>query len=203
MRALGTTMAGLVVLMLSGCGDVSPPSRPPLAPPGIAIPTPDQPTAAQPAAQPAAKPGAGAMASGFANLPLTSPVVTPPAVPASPQPAGQPQALPPPAPGEERVVAKVGVGQKGHYAKGLITTPLSAIFRTREKLAFEVQVKHSLDLYKAQSPDGRGPATHEEFMQKIVKDNQIKLPELPPEHRYLYDPKEEKLMVERPVDSEP
>ena len=46
--------------------------------------------------------------------------------------------------------------------------------------------------------EGRNPESHEEFMEKIVKFNQIKLPELPPGHKYVYDPATEQLMVERP-----
>ena len=37
-------------------------------------------------------------------------------------------------------------------------------------------------------------------MQKIIKENQIKLPELPFGQRYVYDPKKEQLMVEKPAD---
>ena len=40
--------------------------------------------------------------------------------------------------------------------------------------------------------------SHEEFMEKIVQANNIRLPELPEGHRYLYDPTTNELMVERP-----
>ncbi len=33
-------------------------------------------------------------------------------------------------------------------------------------------------------------------MQRIIKENMIKLPDLPPGDRYVYDPKREELMVE-------
>jgi len=171
------TITSVIALMLSGCGDLSPPSRPPLAPPGIAIPTPDKP--APPPAPPGVQPA-------------------PAATPLTPAPAGQPQSPPAPAPGTERTQAAVGMGQKGHYAPGLITTPLDAIWRTREKVTLD-NIKHAVDLYKAGTPDGRGPATHEEFMEKIIKANQIRLPDLPPGQRYVYDPKQEQLMVERPA----
>ena len=52
----------------------------------------------------------------------------------------------------------------------------------------------ALALYKAEH-DGRGPATHEEYMEKIIKKNRIKLPELPAGQEYLYDPPSEKLRV--------
>ena len=42
------------------------------------------------------------------------------------------------------------------------------------------------------------PKSHEEFMQRIIKDNDIVLPELPGGRRYVYDPKTGELMVEQP-----
>ena len=56
-----------------------------------------------------------------------------------------------------------------------------------------------MDLYKADN-DGKGPKTNEEFMQKIVKEGDIKLPKLPPDHKYQYDPETEQLMVLKPAD---
>jgi hypothetical protein len=53
-----------------------------------------------------------------------------------------------------------------------------------------------MDLFKA--TEGRAPKDHAEFMQRIVKENNIKLPELPEGDRYMYDPKTEQLMVESP-----
>jgi hypothetical protein len=55
-----------------------------------------------------------------------------------------------------------------------------------------------MSLYKAS--EGHAPRTHQEFMDKIIKLNNLKLPELPAGHRYAYDPSTEKLMVERPND---
>jgi len=52
-------------------------------------------------------------------------------------------------------------------------------------------------LYKAMN--GHAPKTHEEFMEKIIKENRIQLPELPPGHRYRYYPEQEELMVEHPA----
>lgn len=96
-----------------------------------------------------------------------------------------------------REKADVGVGKKGHYRKGLITTPISVFFRTQEMITFRIQIPHAMDLYKALN--GRAPRTHEEFMQKIIKENMIDLPDLPPGCRYIYDPKTEQLMVEHPA----
>ena len=176
MRVL-MVLAGISALVWAGCDDIAPPQRrAPLAPPGIDIPQATQPApqAAGPAA-PAAQPQPGAQPQ--------------------PQPAGQPPAA---APGTERVEAGVGVGKKGHYGGGgPLVTPVEVYWRAQEKITFE-QVKHTLNLYKATN-DNKGPATHEEFMQKIIKEGMIKLPELPAGHRYVYDPKQEQLLVERPA----
>lgn len=128
-----------------------------------------------------------------ANLPPvpTLPTVPQPAAPVAPQPA------PPPA--TETVVAEVGVGQKGRSLdehEGLVVTPVKALFSTRERVVFEIQIPHALNLFNA--TEGRMPKTHDEFMEKIIKANQIPLPELPPDNRYMWDPQTNELMVERP-----
>jgi hypothetical protein len=103
-----------------------------------------------------------------------------------------------PAPQENvaRKKAEVGVGKKGDYRPGLITTPLRAYWKAQERIAFEIQIRHALDLYKA--TNGNFPKTQEEFDQQIIKANMIKLPELPQGHRYVYDPEQGELMVEYP-----
>jgi hypothetical protein len=102
-----------------------------------------------------------------------------------------------PAPGMQLQQAEVGAGAKGHgYEPGLITTPVATYFVVKERLAFEVEIPHAMQLFKA--TENRAPRTQEEFMEKIIKENDIKLPELPKGHRYVYDPKTEQLMVERP-----
>jgi hypothetical protein len=88
------------------------------------------------------------------------------------------------------------VGTKGKdYGGGPITEPI----RQRFRIEYDVQLKlvtHALQLYNAEH--GRYPATHEEFMKDIVEANAIRLPDLPPGQRYVYDPKTHTLMVERP-----
>jgi hypothetical protein len=104
-----------------------------------------------------------------------------------------------PQPKTEQVAAGVGVGKKGHgYGGGIVTEPVHQYFTVKERLAFEVQVPKALQLYKAEH-DNKGPATQAAFMKDIVEANSIPLPELPAGHRYLYDPKTETLMVERPA----
>lgn len=95
-----------------------------------------------------------------------------------------------------RQEAKAGVGEKGRgYGGGIITEPVHVYFHARERITFD-QVKHNLDLYKALN--GSAPKTTEEFMDKVIKANGTKLPELPPGYRYIYDPVKEQLMVEHP-----
>ena len=95
-----------------------------------------------------------------------------------------------------RRVAEVGVGEQGRgYGGGIITEPLRQRFRIQHQLMF-LQVDQALKLFKAQ--EDRSPNSHEEFMKKIIKPNQLALPKLPQGHRYVYDPELKKLMVERP-----
>ncbi len=46
--------------------------------------------------------------------------------------------------------------------------------------------------------EGRNPKSHAEFMEKIIKEGQIKLPELWEGETYRYDPKTAELWVDPP-----
>jgi len=105
-------------------------------------------------------------------------------------------AMPPPAEGVVREKADVGAGRKGHYAQGFISTPLSTYWRSQEMVAYRIKVPHALNLYKG--THGHFPKTQEEFDREILKPNMIELPELPANHRYVYDPEKGELQVERP-----
>ncbi len=99
---------------------------------------------------------------------------------------------------ETKSKAKVGDGKKGHtYGSNMITVSGSTFWRAKEKITFEIQIPKALQLYKALN--GKGPKDHQQFMKEIVKANQIKLPKLPDDHRYEYDPKTEQLMVAKPA----
>ncbi|HEY6564802.1 MAG TPA: hypothetical protein VIY86_09920 [Pirellulaceae bacterium] len=114
----------------------------------------------------------------------------------------QTDASPPPPTEEPEMiseVATVGSGKKGHgYGGGMYTEPARAFFRTKERIAFEIQIPDAMKTYKALDRDGKGPKTHEEFMEKIIQESSIVLPNLPEGHRYRYDPETEDLLVERP-----
>ena len=100
------------------------------------------------------------------------------------------------APAPQREKAKAGVTGRGDYGGGFGTTALSTYVRVQEKVEF-LQVDQALTLYKAST--GALPKTHEEFMEKVIKPNQINLPKLQPGDKYVYDPEKGQLMVEKQV----
>ncbi|MDZ4848387.1 MAG: hypothetical protein SGI77_03780 [Pirellulaceae bacterium] len=106
-------------------------------------------------------------------------------------------ATPPPL---EARPAEVGVGIKGQSLKDetgvgkVISQPAMVLFQTKERIAFEIQIPHALNLFKAS--EGRSPESHEEFIDKIIKPNQIKLPKLPEGMEYRYRPDDAQLWVE-------
>ena len=123
--------------------------------------------------------------------------------PGSAQPAGEP----PPAVVREKAV--VGVSPKGQgYGGGLITEPISIYFKAPQMIVFRIQIPHAMNLYRGLH--GHFPKTHQEFMEKIIQENGIQLPPLPPGARYVYDPQkaaqmqqydpaDPPLLVERPA----
>ncbi len=117
-------------------------------------------------------------------------------------PTGEPEPVAQVETGPEltRKVAGVGDGKKGHtYGKLPMTYAASQSWRIKEKLVFEIEIPRSLQIYKNINPRFEGPQSHEEFMEKIIKEYHIVLPELPDGHRYVYDPDKEQLLVEQPV----
>ncbi len=133
--------------------------------------------------------------------PLPGAVVPMPGAPTAqvPVPAGQvpgavPTAAPQPVMVQEK--AQAGVSGKGNYEPGVVTTPIAAYFQTRERVIFEIAIPQAMNLYAAEK--GNKPKTQEEFMRDIIQANQIKLPALPPGHKYVYDPQKGELMVEHP-----
>jgi hypothetical protein len=94
-----------------------------------------------------------------------------------------------------REAVHAGVGEKGHLPEGMLTSSGNAYWRSQAKIAF-AQVAHDIQLFKART--GKAPQSHEEFMKEIIEPAQIKLPQLPPGQRYIYQPETEQLMIERP-----
>ena len=62
-------------------------------------------------------------------------------------------------------------------------------------------IDHALDLFNA--TEGRYPKDYNEFMKRIIKENNIKLPVLPGGAKYAYDVKNHKLQVVRATADQP
>jgi type IV secretory pathway VirB10-like protein len=117
---------------------------------------------------------------------------TPDAPPAA---ANAPETPSPISPGTEEVKAEAGVGAKGKgYGDGIIATPCSVYFQMRERIFFD-HMTHAMQLFKAL--EGHAPRSEKEFMEKIIKENGIQLPTLPPGESYRYDSSVGELMVVR------
>ena len=169
-----------------------------------AAPAPAQvaPPTTMPAGQPAAQPGQLAATPPAAGQPGGALAAQPTAPHANAQPAGGLPGLPgvtlpgQPQPGVITEKAQAGATGKGNYGgPGMVTTPISVYFQAQEQLIY-LSVQHALQLYEA--TNGSKPKTEEEFMKQVIEFNQIKLPQLPPGHKYKYDPQKGELMVERP-----
>jgi hypothetical protein len=191
------SLCAIVVAALScvlGCGDLPPAPTSPTAqaPPPPAPAPPGNPNGAATADAPLAEtPDAAADATSepAAETPAEE---TPADAPADDSAAA-------PAAGDT-TAAEVGVGVKGkdYGGPGFVTTPNEAYFRTGERIAFEIQIPSAMKLYKA-GHDNKGPKTHEEFMNVIIKENGVDLPELAEGEEYLYDPQTEQLLVRHPA----
>ncbi|MGW8257069.1 MAG: hypothetical protein ACWGMZ_06265 [Thermoguttaceae bacterium] len=149
----------------------------------------DQPAAQQPALPPPAAPTAASMAeskpdAAARNLP--------------PKKTTHVAAEPKPDKEIEMEKAGVGSGVKGRgLGQGFIATPISAYFVMKERIVFDIKIPDAMRAYKFEH-NFKAPMTNEEFMKEVIQKNRIHLPELPPGHYYLYDPKTEKLMVAKP-----
>ena len=118
-----------------------------------------------------------------------------------------PKAANPPAPAtpKESMKAQVGVGAKGRSLDNetgvgkMVSAPVSALFAVKERVAFDIQIPQALGHFQA--TEGRFPKSHEEFMEKIVKANQIKLPELPAGAVYRFNTELNELWVDPPANS--
>ena len=102
----------------------------------------------------------------------------------------------------ERVKAEAGVAKQGRSLDNetgvgaIIAQPAKSYFAVKERAVFNIQIPQALQLFKA--TEGRLPNSHDEFMSKIIKANNIKLPALPEGQTYVFDPEKGELMVEKP-----
>ena len=105
----------------------------------------------------------------------------------------------------EMVKAEANVTGKADFAKdgekdimSPITVPVGEYFKTKERVVFDMQVPHTMNIYKA-THDNKGPQSHEEFMKEIIEAGQIQLPKLPEGQKYIFDPETQTLNVLRPA----
>jgi hypothetical protein len=105
------------------------------------------------------------------------------------------------------VPADVGVGKQGRKTienakaggiKRMIAQPAASLFAFRQAAVFKIQVPQAMNLYRASN--GYFPKTHDDFMQ-LMKEQMIRLPELPFGQTYEYDAESSQLMVNRPANN--
>ncbi len=75
-----------------------------------------------------------------------------------------------------------------------ITGPL-AVLKNAQLQIPQLAIEHALNLFQAS--EGRFPESHSEFMQRIITENQIRLPELAANLKYEYDVANHRLVIVR------
>ena len=80
-----------------------------------------------------------------------------------------------------------------------ITAPLSAYGPMAEKASI-LAVEQAINLFQA--TEGRYPKDHAEFMEKIIRANNLRLPVLPNKGQYRYDEASHSLVVVYPAGAE-
>lgn len=78
-------------------------------------------------------------------------------------------------------------GRRSRRAGGHLGAVASASFFAKHQLLID-HVKHINQLYRAATGDY--PKSHDEFMKEIIQANGLPLPELEPEHEYIYVPEQ-------------
>lgn len=73
-----------------------------------------------------------------------------------------------------------------------ITGPLAALQNAKIDIP-QLAIQHALDLFNA--AEGRYPNSFEEFMTRVIKENQIRLPQLPQGMEFQYDVQNHKLLI--------
>lgn len=196
----GALLLVIGVALCSGCGPSSgpAPNNPPAPQPSpvspIPSPLPMTPTEPLPPTFTPTPPPPPSTEAPIPNpLQPTPPAEgTPPSLPALPDPPATPG---------DTVKAGVGTTNEGRSLDNLdpvqnaIAYPAKAYFAVREKVKFQIEIPGAYKLYRAEN---EAPLTLDEFKEKVLDPNGIKLPPLPPGHTYEWDPEKEELMVRQP-----
>lgn len=74
------------------------------------------------------------------------------------------------------------------------TAAIGAYGPTMERIS-KIEIDHAINLFQAEN--GRYPKDYDEFMEKIIKANNIQLPVLPAKGQYKYDEENHALVVVR------
>ena len=96
---------------------------------------------------------------------------------------------------QTRRKAEAGVGKKGQKLKdhrGPLATPAKAMFKAEQQIMF-LKVQQALTAFEILND--RYPNSHDEYMEKVIKANNLNLPELPVGQRYEFDTETHELMV--------
>jgi hypothetical protein len=80
-------------------------------------------------------------------------------------------------------------GRRSKRAGGHLGAAAHARFWAEHKLIYD-QVKQNIMLYMTTTGNLDYPKSNEEFMEKVIKGYQMKLPELEPHHEYIYVPEQ-------------
>jgi len=96
--------------------------------------------------------------------------------------------------------AKQVVSNSKVHVDDPILGPLQAYGPIMEQIS-TMYIDHAVDLFNAS--EGRYPKDYDEFMKRIIKENQIKLPVLPGGAKYAYDVENHKLRVVKAMDMGP
>lgn len=198
------SLIGVGMLLVLGCvphteepAAATPAAAPPAGanPETIPLRPPDPPLAPAVAAQPTSESTAPHAETSPAQ-PENATATTPPAITPPPDASAADASSPGNAP--VRVAAEAGVGKQGQSLKnesGIMVEAAKAYFNVRQRSVFDIQIPQALKLFEA--TEGRKPRSQEEFMERIVKANNIKLPTLPGNDKYVYDVERGELMVEK------
>ncbi len=134
------------------------------------------------------------------EIPRVQPVVQPEAVAVQPvEPVAEevdPNEPPPVTVVPRPWTAKDPVKGKKSRAAGAVAASIGGARFYAEYENLRINIVHALDLYWGEQ--GEYPQSHQEFLDKIVKFNNLVLPELDPGVEYIYDPADHILKIYRP-----
>lgn len=150
--------------------------------------------------QPTTQPAAPAAPANPTPVAAQNPAQSSPEIPA--QAAANPETAPVFQPKKALPgVAKQGRSLDNEKGVGaMIAQPVKTLFAFRERAVFTIEIPHALQLFEA--TEGRKTKSHQEFMDKVIKANQIQLPELPAGQEYKFHTDTGELWV-HPIEPKP